>query len=90
MSSTDVVRVYLSRRNLLTLLSKLDRAKDGDHTYLTIVKYDTAHPKYPQTHDTIVVTAVEDGEYYNRLPGAVHYKDDPQVGYNETQSNPQD
>jgi len=69
--------VYLSRRNLLTLLSKLDRAKAGEATQKTLVKRDTTHSKYPCT-DIIEVTAVEDEEYYNdRLPGVVHPADTP-------------
>lgn len=71
-------RIFLSRRNLLTLLSKLDRVKEGDFSACTIVKRDTAHPKYPQTIDEIVVTAIEDEDYYiDRCAGAVHPLDDP-------------
>lgn len=69
--------VYLSRRNLLTLLSKLDRAERGDQTACTLVKQDTVHPKYPCT-DVIVVTAVEDSDYYEyRSAGEVHPADEP-------------
>lgn len=71
-------KVFLTRRNLLTLLSKLDRQKMGDATACTIVKYDNAHPKYPQSVDEIWVTAVEDEYYYtDRGPGPVHPLDDP-------------
>jgi hypothetical protein len=70
-------QVYLTRRNLLTLLSKLDRKKRGEETMRTLVKEDTAHPKYPCS-DRILVTAVEDEDYYtDRLPGYVHPADDP-------------
>lgn len=70
-------QVYLTRRNLLTLLSKLDRTKAGDPSECTIIKRDTAHPKYPCS-DVIAVTALEDAEYYtDREAGAVHSKDDP-------------
>ena len=56
--------VYLSRRNLLTLLSKLDRNLElAESSKCTIIKQDTAHPIYPCT-DVIYVTAVEDEEYY--------------------------
>jgi hypothetical protein len=73
-------RVYLSRRNLQTLLSKLDRKKAGEDTYCTLVKNDTVHPKYPQTVDNIVVTAVEDDEYYSdRVPGEVHPADNKDI-----------
>lgn len=70
-------RVYLSRRNLVALLSKLDRCKDDPHaSQRTLVKNDTQHPKYAQTHDKIIVTAVEDADYYHdRAPGEVHQED---------------
>jgi hypothetical protein len=70
-------KVYLTRRNLLTLLSKLDRAKNGEQTARTLVKQDTIHPKYPCS-DIIEVTAVEDEDYYtDRLAGVVHSGDTP-------------
>lgn len=71
-------RVYLSRRNLLTLLSKLDRAAAGEQTFCTLIKRDNAHPVYPQTMDAIEVVAIEDEEYYcTRDAGTVHPSDDP-------------
>lgn len=71
-------RVYLTRRNLLTLLSKLDRQAAGDVTMCTIVKYDNVHSKYPQTMDAIEVVAVEDADYYtDRDPGGMHPLDEP-------------
>lgn len=71
-------KVYLSRRNLLSLLSKLDRKALGEQTTCTIIKYDTANDKYPQTMPKIAVTAVEDTQYYaDREPGEVHPADDP-------------
>lgn len=71
-------RVYLSRRNLLTLLSKLDRQAEGELTMCTLIKRDTAHPTHPQTMKEIEVVAVEDNVYYaNRLAGEVHPKDVP-------------
>lgn len=64
--------VYLSRRNLLTLLAKLDRVKEGGESQCTIIKRDNKHAVFPQSHDSIVVTAVEDEEYYvDREPGHV-------------------
>jgi hypothetical protein len=48
-------RVYLTRRNLLALLSKLDRAAAGENTECTILKQDTLHPHYPSS-DIIQVT----------------------------------
>lgn len=69
-------KVYLSRRNLLTLLSKLDRQADGEDTGCTIIKRDTQHPVYPQSMNMIAVIALEDEEYYTeRSPGYVHSGD---------------
>lgn len=68
-----IEQVYLSRRNLTTLLTKLDLKKSGTfQSACTIVKNDTHHPVYPQTMDHIMVTALEDEEYYTeRKPGRV-------------------
>jgi len=75
---TKPPQVFLSRRNLLSLLSKLDRAANDETTSLTIIKHDTVHPTYPQNYPHIIVTAVEDNDYYiDRAPGVVHPKDDP-------------
>jgi hypothetical protein len=64
--------IYLSRRNLLTLLSKLDRARAGEATACAIVKQDKDHPKFKLTVAPIMVTAVEDDEYYiDRPPGNI-------------------
>ena len=73
------VKVYLSRRNLLTLLSKLDRNKEiAGSSACTIEKRDTAHPTHPQTHESIFVCALEDEEYYtDRNAGFVHHLDEP-------------
>lgn len=74
------VRVFLSRRNLITLLSKLDRNRSGDSppSLCTLIKRDNNHPKYPQTIPEIVVTAIEDTDYYmDREPGVVHPLDEP-------------
>lgn len=71
--------VYLSRRNLTTLLSKLDRLAAGDATTCAIVKFDTVHPKYPTSEPTVLV-AIEDADYYtDREPGAVLPEDEPSV-----------
>lgn len=65
-------QLYLTRRNLLTLLAKLDRDGRGDTSARTIVKQDTVHPVYPCS-DVIYVTAVEDSDYYtDRKPGVMH------------------
>jgi hypothetical protein len=73
-----IERVYLSRRNLLTLLSKLDRKAQGEETVCTLFKNDILHPIYPQTMQSIAVIAVEDADYYiDRQAGPVHPSDDP-------------
>ena len=71
-------RVFLTRRNLLTLLSKLDRVRLAPlASTCTLVKQDTTHSKYPCT-DVIAVTAVEDADYYiDREPGEVLIVDEP-------------
>lgn len=75
-------RIYLSRRNLLTLLSKLDRQSAGDSTQCTIIKNDSANGPYSQTMDQIAVTAVEDKDYYlDRAAGEVHSADIPNAHY---------
>lgn len=64
--------IYLSRKNLNTLLAKLDRVKQGEHSNRTIIKRDLKHKKYPCT-DIVEVIAIEDEEYYtDRLPGATY------------------
>lgn len=71
-------QLYLTRRNLQTLLNKLDRnLREPGISKCTIVKQDTVHPKYPST-DVIQVTALEDAEYYSdRGPGEMHPVDAP-------------
>jgi hypothetical protein len=70
-------KVVLSRRNLLTLLAKLDRTKAGDPSACTLIKRDNTHPKFPQTMLEIEVTAVEDEDYYiERSAGRVHQKEE--------------
>jgi hypothetical protein len=72
-------QVFLSRKNLLTLLSKLDRKKNGEGTLCSIIKSDNVNIKFPQTMENIVIMAVEDEEYYtgDRFPGEVHPSDNP-------------
>lgn len=53
-------RVYLSRKNVTVLLSKLNRQMNGDSTFCTIIKCDNKHLLYPQTMPSIKVTAYED------------------------------
>ena len=70
-------QIYLSRRNLLTLLAKLDRNREmwAKVSKCTLIKQDTEHPTYPST-TVFRVTAVEDEDYYtDRLPG--HSQDAP-------------
>ena len=81
-NTEQVEMVFLSRRNLLTLLSKLDRKKAGEQTYCQIIKKDNKHPKYAQSPACVIVTAVEDDEYYaDRDAGEVLPQDDPGVNY---------
>lgn len=69
-------QIYLSRRNLETLLNKLDRVRQGEESTCTIVKNDTVHPKYACSTQ-VMVTAVEDEVYYqDRKPGRVFPGDD--------------
>jgi len=71
--------LYLSRRNLEALLSKLDRRAAGEETRCTIEKYRQPSSHYQQTMDFISVVAVEDDEYYNsqgRHPGEMHPSDE--------------
>ncbi len=78
-------KVYLSRRNLLALLSKLDREAAGEQTACTIIKYKNAGDKfkkdtcYQQTMESIMVVAVQDEKYYaaeNRQAGVMHESDE--------------
>jgi hypothetical protein len=70
-------QLYLTRRNLLTLLSKLDRVRRGETSACTLVKQDTLHPIYPCSAVTLV-TALEDEAYYTDRPaGPVHALDEP-------------
>lgn len=57
-------KIYLSRRNLLTLLSKLDRDAAGEDTACSIIKQQTPGPAYQQTMARVMVIAVQDEEYY--------------------------
>ena len=68
-------KIYLSRRNLLTLLSKLDRKLKGEQTYCTIIKERNESDPYVNTIDIVSITAVEDSDFYNRAPGEVHSRD---------------
>lgn len=76
--------VYLSKRNLLTLLSKLDRFEKGEETKCAIIKY--ANPLDPyflrmdSSVEEVMVIAIPDDKYYvGRGAGEVHPEDDPGV-----------
>ena len=72
-----IVHLHLTRRNLLTLLRKLDRAALGEETRRTILKQDTTRDEHPLTGcKQCIVTAHEDEAYYtDRTPG--HTKEFP-------------
>lgn len=74
--------VYLSRRNLLTLLNKLDRVQRGENSACAIIKHDNVHPKYPTDCALVLIAAVEDDAYYTkRNPGQVLPIDEPDSLY---------
>lgn len=78
--------IFLSRRNLETLLSKLNRRAVGEETRCTLIKYKNPNdpPEYAQKLDEIKVVAVEDADYYRTRPaGAVLPEDEPPLR-NET------
>ena len=69
--------LYLSRRNLLALLSKLDRLENGDETACAIIKSANPADPYCNTIDQVMVIAVPDDRFYaNRSPGAMHPLDE--------------
>ena len=70
-------QIYLSKRNLLALLSKLDRLEAGDETACAIVKYANPSDPYCNTIDQVMVIAIPDEKFYaNRQPGAMHPLDE--------------
>jgi hypothetical protein len=72
-------RLYLSRRNLLTLLSKLDRFEQGQETQCAIIKHANPLDPYCNTMDEVMVIAVPDEKFYTqRSPGVMHPLDEPQ------------
>lgn len=75
-------KIYLSRRNLLVLLSKLDRKAAGEETACAIIKHKNAlNPEqFQQSMDMCFVTAVEDDEYYaEREAGIMHPADEVKI-----------
>ena len=75
-------RIYLSRRNLEVLLSKLNRAAAGEQTACAIIKYRNPAdpPEYTQSLDQVQIVAVEDTRYYaSRAAGEMHPADTPKT-----------
>ena len=72
-------QIFLSRKNLETLLNKLNRNKeDPGASQCTLLKCDNKHKKYPQSMPEILVTAVENDDYYtDRDAGYILPIDDP-------------
>ena len=76
----QVEHLFLSRRNLQVLLSKLDRKQAGDQTHCAIIKRQGPSNNFRQTAPVVVVAAVEDDEYYgaqDRPAGDMHPADTP-------------
>lgn len=74
-------KLYLSKRNLLTLLSKLERYEAGQETNCAIIKHNSHLDPYSlnlQGETDIMIIAIPDERYYtNRDPGEVHTLDTP-------------
>ena len=71
--------VYLSKRNLLTLLNKLDRFEKGEETKCAIIKYSNHLDPYSiRGVDDVMIVAIPDQFYYvNRKAGPMLPEDDP-------------
>ena len=73
-------KIYLSRRNLEILLSKLDRKAIGDDTACAIIKYRNPADKYQSTLNSIMVVALSDEEAYASRPaGEMHPADEAKI-----------
>jgi hypothetical protein len=74
--------LYLSKRNLLTLLSKVERFEAGDETKCAIIKYRNVLDPYNMSiggEEAVTVIAIPDEKYYTqRAAGEVHPKDTPE------------
>lgn len=74
-------KVYLPKRNLLTLLSKLGRFEASEDTKCEIIKHFVPLDPYCmslQSEESISIIAIPDSKYYtNREPGRMHPEDDP-------------
>lgn len=65
MSNKEFEYVYLSRRNLEALLSKLDRLEAGGESFCSIIKYrNPLATDFVQSMDTCIVQAVPNEEFY--------------------------
>jgi hypothetical protein len=72
--------LYLSKRNLQTLLNKLERAERGEQTHCAIVKYKNTDDAFVNTMDAVMVVAISDEVLYNnRQAGTIHVADDPTI-----------
>lgn len=60
-------KLYLSKRDITTLLGKLDSVRDGQTSSCTIIKSEAAHPVFPQTLRRMSVMSAETEDRY--LPG---------------------
>lgn len=73
--------LYLSKRNLLTLLSKLERFESGQETQCAIIKNSNNLDPYNMRigcEDSVMVIAIPDEKFYvNRKAGQMHPDDDP-------------
>lgn len=75
-------KIYLSRRNLVALLAKLDADAAGIDTACTIIKNQQPGAAYRQTMKEIAVIAVQDEEYYGaqaRPAGEMHPREEAQL-----------
>lgn len=54
-------RVFVTQRNLKTLIAKLNAVAAGEQSFCTITKHDDTHPVYPQTDPVFTLTSVEEG-----------------------------
>ena len=76
-------QLFLSKRNLLTLLSKLERLEEGQTTACAIVKHANTMDPYCNTIDEIMVIAIPDELFYvNRAPGPMHPLDESNMQNN--------
>ena len=74
---SSMQHLYLSRRNLLILLSKLDRQAAGELTMCAIIKCQNLDDPFIQTMNAVTVHAVADEVYYTRAPGEMNPADEP-------------